>query len=248
MVKRTAVVLAAGRGTRLHPLTLELPKCLVDIAGRPLLEYLLTEFADWAERVVVVSGHAHEALDGHIQRVELHRNIIVVYNERFDITNSLASAALSLPFWEDSEEVVVTNSDVIFAAGALRPLFAAQGDCVAAVVPKSWDAEDMKVRVDHSVGEIRAVSKEIAPPESFGEFTGVLKLRGAALQEMRATMEQMLLEPEMERGAWYDLALDRMARAGAVVRYVTIHEEDYAEIDTLEDLETVRRRFNPIAS
>lgn len=240
---RTAVLLAAGRGTRLHPITIDRPKCLVDVGGQPLFYHLLSEFSEWADRVVVIGGHAHARLEEYIHRVKVHRNITVIYNERFDRTNSLASAALSIPFWEDSEEVVITNTDVIFVPGALRPLFSSDSCCVAAVVPKSWDPEDMKVKIDRKTGEIRAVSKEIDAAESFGEFTGVLKLRGHGLARMRTTIEHMLQEPEMLRSAWYDLAIDRMARAGVSIQYVAVQEDHYAEIDTLDDLDEVRKRF-----
>lgn len=235
--------MAAGRGTRLHPLTIERPKCLIEVSGRALLDHLLEEFSDWADRVVVVTGHAHSALHTHLEQNTSYREIILVHNDQYEKTNSLSSAALSLPYWDDSSEVVITNSDVIFGAGALRPLLASEHACVVAVVEKPWDIEDMKVRVDRDKGEILEVSKEIPPTDSFGEFTGVVKLSGDGLRIMRATIEEMLSDSDLGPRVWYDLAIDRVARRGGGVRYVLISDDKYAEIDTLEDLEDVRRRF-----
>lgn len=238
---RTAVILAAGRGTRLRPLTDHRPKCLVEVDGRTLLERLVDELAPWATRIVIVSGHCHDVLTDFVRRLESPADIRIDYNADYRETNSLGSAALTRRYWFDSDEVVISNSDVVFAPGALRAILEAEGECVAAVVRKECDGEDMKVTA--GAGRIRAVSKEIEPADAFGEFTGLVKLCGGGIRSVAQAVEEMVADPVARRDAWYDLAIDRAVRSGQRVGHVTIAEPEYAEVDTLEDLREAQARF-----
>lgn len=62
---RQAVLMAAGLGTRLLPLTLTTPKPMLDVAGRPILEYTFDALPTSVEEVIVVVGHLKEKIIGH---------------------------------------------------------------------------------------------------------------------------------------------------------------------------------------
>src|SRR5690606_38116340 len=120
----TLVMLAAGQGTRLRPLTDDLPKCLLPIQGRPILDRPREPFRGWADRLVVVTGPAHHALERHLPSLDFPGTIVTRHNPVFRSTNSLFSAAIARDAWAGSDAVVVTNTDVLFAAGALVALLA----------------------------------------------------------------------------------------------------------------------------
>jgi choline kinase len=97
----------------------------------------------------------------------------------------------------------------------------------------------MKVLLDEA-GRVARVSKELAPDSCAGEFTGVALARGPAVACLRDTMAAMLADPAAVSGAWYDLALDQMARAGEALGCVSLPADTYWEVDTLEDLARAR--------
>lgn len=86
-----AIILAAGQGQRLRPLTEHLPKCLIPIGGTPILTHMLER----VERcgltdVVIVAGFEADRIRGHVTRLPLRRiRVRFIINERFAETNNL---------------------------------------------------------------------------------------------------------------------------------------------------------------
>jgi choline kinase len=238
----TAIILAAGIGSRLRPHTEHRPKCLVEVAGRTFLDRLLDELGTWAERIVIVSGHGHSALVDHLRSHPQTEKIRVVHNDAYAQTNSLASAGLTLDLWDSEIEIVVTNSDVVFRRGALESVLRSTLPVTALVVEKPWDEEDMKVEIDPVARTIRHVSKAIPPERTFGEFTGLVKVRGDGIHAMRSAIAEMLADESMRRTAWYDLALNKMIERGHAIGYNVIPQGWYVEVDTLDDLRRLEGR------
>jgi hypothetical protein len=84
-----AVILAAGAGTRLRPLTDATPKCLLDINGRPLLDRLLEGLAAAGlERAVIVTGHLSERVEAHLADMPPPLDVMVVTNPVYRTTNN----------------------------------------------------------------------------------------------------------------------------------------------------------------
>ena len=81
----TALILAAGFGSRLMPLTAQRPKALVEVAGRPLLARLVEDCAAaGCDDVVIVTGFKHEVVDGWLVDEDLPLPARTVFNEAFD--------------------------------------------------------------------------------------------------------------------------------------------------------------------
>ncbi|MCO5171212.1 MAG: phosphocholine cytidylyltransferase family protein [Planctomycetes bacterium] len=124
MTERTLVILAAGRGTRLEPLTAERPKCLAPLRGRPLIEWQLEAIAACGvERVVLATGYRAEAL------AYLGREAVA--NPAWAETNMVES------LWCAREacrgEVVVSYGDIVYAPEVLRALLDAPAEAAVAV-------------------------------------------------------------------------------------------------------------------
>ncbi len=77
-----AIILTAGKGTRLHPLTKNLPKPLFPVAGKPLLNHILDSFPKEITRVIIVIGHQGEQIKDHVKRNRYAFEIIWVYQEK----------------------------------------------------------------------------------------------------------------------------------------------------------------------
>jgi L-glutamine-phosphate cytidylyltransferase len=232
---KTLVLLAAGQGTRLRPLTDNLPKCLVPVKGRPMLDQLLEHFEDWADQVVIVTGHAHQILEAHLGQLNSKVSIHTRYNPLYASTNSLFSAAMARDIWANSQEVILSNTDVVFSKDALTTLISATHKFTLSVEVKLCDDEDMKMMVTGNY--VTRISKDLPNNQCLGEFTGLAKVQGDGIKKFAEAVEGLLRQPTMAAKGWYDLVFDALAKQEQTLWFATLPKESYAEIDTLEDLE-----------
>ena len=163
-----ALILAAGRGSRLGDSGDEVPKCLLEIGRRRLIEHQIDMLTDAGVGPVhVVVGYGADEIR---EIVGMRAGYVV--NPRWEQTNSLYS------FWLARNsirgEVVVLNSDVIFAPEILGRLLDQPGDAVAIDSSSGAGREQMKVKA--SAGLLVAMSKELPPDQAAGENVGILKL------------------------------------------------------------------------
>jgi mannose-1-phosphate guanylyltransferase len=88
-----AILLAAGHGLRLRPITDIVPKCLVPINGKPLLDYWLEQlFEAGIERVLINTHYLHEQVENHVQASEFSEVIDLVYEEDLLLTGGTVIA------------------------------------------------------------------------------------------------------------------------------------------------------------
>ncbi|WP_179154573.1 sugar phosphate nucleotidyltransferase, partial [Brachyspira hyodysenteriae] len=102
-----AIILAAGKGTRLLPMTLIKPKPLLEVNGKTLFENMI-EFLHLSgiNDITVVTGYKHEAFDKYVEKLNLKK----VVNENYDATNS--SSSLKLVLDEINDDTLIINGDL----------------------------------------------------------------------------------------------------------------------------------------
>ena len=120
-----AIILAAGEGTRLRPHTLDRPKCLVPLAGRPLLAWQ----ADALRRagvadITVVTGYRADQVAA--------LGFATVYNDRFRETNMVASAMCARTLLDGSDDVVLCYGDLVYESRHIDALAACTRDLAEA--------------------------------------------------------------------------------------------------------------------
>ena len=181
-----AVVLAAGQGARLRPLTNSCPKCMVSYQGIPIVERLCATLrASEIAEIVLVTGYRSEALD--------YLGLRMFHNSEFATTNmvhSLFCAEEAL-----TEETVVSYSDIIYSSSILQALLDSTAD-FSVVVDLRWrelwearmedpllDAETMKISADGSIKELGKKPNTI--DEIQGQYIGLFKVTEEAIKEVR---------------------------------------------------------------
>ncbi len=115
-----AVILAAGKGTRLRPLTETTPKALVDVKGRPLLAHILDALPQEIHEIILVVGHLQEQVRERIGAVWNGRPVRYIAQETLDGTGT--AVHLAKPFVQGS--FLVVNGDDLYAAADLSRLIA----------------------------------------------------------------------------------------------------------------------------
>ena len=172
------VILAAGVGKRLRPLTADKPKCLVKYKDKPIIDYIL-EANRFIKDVAIVGGYKFEILKEYLK----DKNIKFFENKDYKKTNMFYSLLCARDFFDD--DLIISYGDIIYKKDILKKLIVAEGDfCV--VVDKGWknlwekrmedpliDAETLKIK-DNKIVEIGK------KPSSFNDieaqYIGLMKV------------------------------------------------------------------------
>jgi choline kinase len=246
-----AIILSAGQGRRLFPVTRDLPKCLVSVDGeRSVLEVQLRVLAaHGVTEAVVMGGYGIDKVERFAASHAIPNIAVRVrYNPFFDQADNLITAWLASRDFEG--ECILLNGDTLFEGEVVRRLLASPPSPVTIVVNVKpvYDDDDMKVRVEG--GRVRAIGKDLDADEAQGEAIGMTLLRGAGAAAMRDAIEQLVRRYGQQR-AYYTTAIGELAGC-ELVRACSMDGLWWGEIDSLEDLEAVRKgiseRANSLAS
>lgn len=240
-----AIVLSAGKGSRLLPLTAERPKCLIELNGKSLLDWQLDALqqAGIAD-IVVVTGFRDDLVDSVAERRE---GVRTLFNPFYHVADNLGSVWMARA--ELDSDTLLLNGDTLVSPALLdRVLGAATGPIAVTVDEKDdYDADDMKVLRDGD--RLLRIGKALEPGGYNAESIGLLAFRGEGPRLFAGQVEAMMRQPDGTR-RWYLRAIDALAQAGEDVRTVSIRGEDWQEVDFPEDVEkakalTARWRNSP---
>jgi len=129
---KTAMVMAAGHGTRMRPLTDKRSKAMVEVSGRPLIDHMLDRLADAGVERAIVNVHAHaDHLEAHLKTRSTGPDIIIS-DERDGLLETGGGVVKALPLLGD-DPVLICNIDAVWIefAPVINALF------------ETWDAEEM---------------------------------------------------------------------------------------------------------
>jgi choline kinase len=225
-----AVILAAGIGRRLMPLTREKPKALLEVGGKPILGYQLESLSRYfkMEDVIIVVGHCARMIE------EYAPACTIVHNPRFQDTNNMYSLWLVKDFVHDG--LLLLNSDVLFHPRILSNLLKS-GDESAVVVDSSQKLGDEEMKVVLKGGRLESVAKTLNPSTASGEFIGVAKFSGSASHALFKEIGELIGKGAVND--WFESALAGIARR-LEIRAVDTRGLPWVEIDSPADLERAK--------
>lgn len=232
MIKQ-AIILAAGVGQRLLPYTKDIPKCLLDVGNKTILEYQVeTLFSQGIERVSVVTGYCSEKI-----RVVLGTSVDYIHNPDFETTSSMYSLWLARAVAE--EGFVVLNADVLFHSNILKSLLESPHPDALAVDPDAiLDEESMKVLLR---GErVLGLSKDFRQADA--ENVGMIKFSPRGSKILFVKIEELLRQGL--RKVMVPYAVNAIASAYPLAA-VSVHELPWIEIDFPDDYERARKTVYP---
>ncbi|MFC1535548.1 NTP transferase domain-containing protein [Candidatus Neomarinimicrobiota bacterium] len=231
-----AIIVAAGEGTRLRPLTESRPKALLDINDRSLITRSIGILQDvGVTDFALVVGYREEMIKEHLAELE----ITWFSNPLYQSTNNMASLRIALPFIK--ETFLYLHSDLIYDPRLLQQIVVDSNPNVLLVERKSCNAEDMKVKVEGGI--LVESNKEIPLAESFGEWTGIAKFSSSFAEVL--LMRIGILMEQGHQQAYDTLAFTELAREGHTISIAEFDGLPWVEIDTWEDLEQARQLFSP---
>lgn len=227
-----AVILSAGQGKRLSPLTDARPKCLVPIAGRTILEWQIRALASaGVEDITVVTGFCADAVDAMLMTTSVPAEVRTVFNPFYTVADNIGSC------WAAKDligpDTLLLNGDTLFESAIARRVLAKALAPISVTVDRkaTYDADDMKVRRDGD--RLTAIGKTLTDPVD-GESIGMIRFRGDGGARFVRAMDRALRD-EATLKRWYLSIIDELAREGGV-GVVSIEGMAWSEIDFLRDL------------
>jgi choline kinase len=230
-----ALILSAGQGKRLLPLTTARPKCLIELSGKTLLRWQLEGLhAAGVRDVAVVTGFKAEAVDAEVAALDIaDMSVRTLFNPFFDVADNLASCWMAKDCFAD--DLLLLNGDTLFEPEIARRLVAAPASEITVTVDRKaeYDADDMKVLEEG--GRLMAIGKVIT--EYNAESIGFLRFSRAGGARFVAAIDAVIRSPGgLKR--WYLSAIDEIAKASGVVTVQSIEGLEWGEMDFPADYET----------
>ena len=239
MTTSYAVILAAGVGNRLKPLTNTVPKCLVEVNGKTIMGNALQALsANGVEHVYVVVGHLSSLVRETIGPRSNDMTIEFIENDIFKSTNSMYSLYLGLKDMQQATWVI--EGDVFFEAQIL-------GLPVSKHI--SWLVDPTRKDLDgtylRSNRQGRAISLEIIRDLSLLQANhhksiGILRLSPEGVDDLRNWLHQGVENGQTNVHCDLIMAEHLM---DTFVGLVDVSGSKWFEIDTLKDLEEARKLF-----
>ena len=239
-----AIILAAGQGTRLRPLTEDRPKCMGEFNGKAIIDYII-ENMHCAEisNIHIVTGYKNEVLKAHLadeERLTFH------LNKEYNSTNMLYS--LWCASSEFNDDVIISYSDIIYSNSILQKLVDCKAE-IAITIDKDWrklwelrmenplsDAESLILDENKHVMEIGKKTDSYYKIQ--GQYMGLIKITKNAWKKVAEIYNAI---PNTRNMCMTDF-LQELVNKGVAVTAVPVHG-GWIEIDSIRDLENYKNLF-----
>jgi L-glutamine-phosphate cytidylyltransferase len=234
------IILAAGQGKRLLPLTADVPKALLDIGGKTLVERQIEAFAaNGLNDFVVVTGYGADKMEQALAVIarRLKVSVQTVFNPFYAVADNLASCWLVRSFM--TGDFIQVNGDNVFRADLVARLLEPQpGSILVAVNRKDgFDADDMKVMMDGV--RLTEIGKTLPVDTVDAEAIGFYVFRGDGGAHYVAELELAMRDPQgLKR--WFPSAVGSLAKK-TTIGVIEITGLRWSEVDFPVDLQQARQ-------
>ena len=196
------LILAAGTGRRLAPLTDEIPKCMVNLNGVPIIDYNLQNLAQGGvQKVTLVTGYRGDVLQSYLEAKSTKLALSFLENKEYLNTNMSHSLMLALHAIDEEADIIISYSDIVFNHEIIKKLSLAMGDfCV--VVDEKWrdlwekrmsnpieDVESLRIQS----GEIVEIGQNVDNlNEVQGQYIGLIKISTKGRQRLEFVFKELV--------------------------------------------------------
>jgi len=237
-----AVILSAGQGRRLLPLTKSSPKCLLSISDKTIIEWQIDALLTVGiKEIIVVTGFQTRLVEELLQqRYPDHKQIRILFNPFFEVADNLASCWIARSVMDGN--FLLLNGDTIFDVSLLKQVLESEPAPITLSIDykKVYDADDMKVQLDNK-GLVKHVNKTLPEDQIDAESIGLIYFRSNGPILFRDAVEDALRYPT-ELKSWYLTIIDKLA-GKSLVNVCSISGHRWCEIDYSSDLTKAQELF-----
>lgn len=224
-----ALIMAAGRGTRISRYIEGKPKCMVDIGGVKLIEYTVQELLERnINHIGIVLGYRLEELE----RVLSKYPIAFYYNYFYEVTNSIASAWFARDFIDD--DMIMMNADVFAEKDIIDGLFGTGQETVLLSDSRRKEMADYKLYYEDN--QLIKFGKELEGNDISGEYVGIARISKDFLDAFKARLQSLIQKGQYNMW-WEDVLYSFVGERPIYVRDVA--GKFWAEVDFIEDYERI---------
>ena len=246
------IILAAGQGTRLRPLTEKRPKCLVELSGKSILEHQLDVYKKLGlDNLHIIGGYRAEMLD--FPSLTQHQNA------DFATTNMVSTLFCAEGSISGEEDVIVSYGDIVFEDNILVDLMGCDAE-VALAVDQEWfaywsarmedplsDAETLIMDDKNKIVEVGKKPKGYS--EIQGQYIGLIKIRADKVKEFISVRQQMSRTASYDGQDYNNMYMtsfiQHLINCNWDVHAVKI-KNGWAEVDCAEDLAVATKFWSPL--
>ena len=206
-----AVILSAGRGSRLLPLTTDLPKCLLPIGMTTVLGMQLdTLFKLGVEKATVVTGFNAHMVEEEISRRESGPKVKTLYNPFYQVADNLASCWMARKSMKS--DFLLINGDTLFSPRVMETVLNAPEQAISVTIDQKdhYDGDDMKVTLEGS--RLTAIGKTLTPQQTNDESIGMLRFMGDGHKIFRQKLKSLMHEDAGTKN-WYLSVIHDLAQS-----------------------------------
>lgn len=236
---RTAVLLAAGTGSRLQPLTHDAPKCLTQIHGVPILDQQVRCLEDWGfERLVVVLGHMEECIREFLEQHPCNLQIEYITSSRYRTTNNIYSLWIARELVRES--FLLLESDLLFDTPLLGPMLRPDSIAVSTVLP--WMTGSTVELDQHQRVISMDVGVDARRNNSSFKTVNIYSLSAETWRHVSERLDRHIAAGNVRD--YYETVFAELIGEGTLsLRPVLFDDERWYEVDTLADLHEAERIF-----
>ncbi|MFT6703430.1 MAG: choline kinase [Pseudomonadales bacterium] len=238
----TAIILAAGVGSRIRPLTDNCPKCLLTIDGKTIIERMITNTRECGiDDFVVVLGYLEDQIRDFIAVTFPDLKVSFIVNELYAETNTGYSLMLAADAVQ-GRGFVKFDADVVFDKTILNNLMDSDFEtCLCVDTNIQLDAEEIKVAI-HENNRITHASKTLDPNDAIGESIGIEKISQETATILFNEL-RLMMEDQSNHQEYYEAAYERLIEQDVPFFALDITGLKWVEIDTQNDFSEAARLF-----
>lgn len=232
-----ALILAAGFGSRLAPITDECPKALVPVNGKPIIFKQIENLIKHnVTDITVISGYKADVLENRIH--EFFPDVNIINSVDYKTTNNMYSAYLAKNIFCGSSFLMM-NADVFFDDTVIKSLL--EFDYESAIVTDIGSYSEESMKVIEKEGRIVSISKQISENEALGCSIDVYKFSADAGRKFFDCCEDYI-ENQKILNKWSEVALCDILNKVTFKACPLVG--NWYEIDNLEDLHNAEVLFS----
>jgi len=229
-----AIILSAGQGSRLLPLTESVPKCCLALDGKPLLHHQIESLAaNGMDEIVVVTGFNHQMVEDVVGKIKISGvSVRTLYNPFYAVSDNLGTTWIARK--EMRSPFLLVNGDTLFEESTLAQLLASERvyPITLAIDRKGqYDDDDMKISAEGE--QLKRVGKQLDKDIVNGESIGMMIFNRSGAEAFVQKIERLMSSPG-GLARWYLSAIDELAVSG-LVGISSIQGHDWCEVDDLLD-------------
>ena len=236
------IILAAGQGTRLRPLTNDKPKCMVELFGKKMIDHILEVAENYNfNEVIIIGGYKFDVLKQYL----IGKKITFVENERYDSTNMVTTLMCAKELFND--DIIISYSDIIYNKNILQTLLNEDAD-IAVSIDLKWqelwklrmenildDAETLKFDDNYNLLEIGKKTDNLKDIQ--GQYIGLIKVKQNSIKVLLDTYNSIENNSNLYMTDLIQTIIDNKIPVKA-----SLINAGWFEVDSIEDKENYENK------